>query len=65
LLREAALDAESVSVGLLHDLRDQVAQAGSTAMTVFAADKLSDILGLGRGLRTYGLATLEARLAPA
>jgi GTP diphosphokinase / guanosine-3',5'-bis(diphosphate) 3'-diphosphatase len=104
LLREAGLDAELISVGLLHDsvergnlteetlrsemgesisslvmalsedpaiesfaarkaaLRDKVAHAGNRATTVFAADKLSDILGLRRGLRTYGLVTLEARL---
>jgi (p)ppGpp synthase/HD superfamily hydrolase len=31
-------------------LRDQVAAAGGRALTVFAADKLSDILGLRRGL---------------
>jgi GTP diphosphokinase / guanosine-3',5'-bis(diphosphate) 3'-diphosphatase len=43
-------------------LRDQVAAAGDRAMTVFAADKLSDILGLRRGLGTSGLDTLEARL---
>lgn len=43
-------------------LRDQVAAAGDRAMIVFAADKLSDILALRRGLRTFGLASLEARL---
>jgi guanosine-3',5'-bis(diphosphate) 3'-pyrophosphohydrolase len=31
-------------------LRDQVAAAGGRALTVFAADKLSDILGLRRGI---------------
>jgi (p)ppGpp synthase/HD superfamily hydrolase len=31
-------------------LRDQVAAAGGRALAVFAADKLSDILGLRRGL---------------
>ncbi len=35
-------------------LRDQVAAAGGRALTVFAADKLSDILGLRRGLDAYG-----------
>jgi hypothetical protein len=35
-------------------LRAQVAAAGGRAMTVFAADKLSDILGLRRGIHTYG-----------
>ena len=31
-------------------LREQVRQAGGRALTVFAADKLSDILGLRRGI---------------
>lgn len=35
-------------------LRDQVAMAGQEALTVFAADKLSDILGLERGIETSG-----------
>jgi hypothetical protein len=35
-------------------LRDQVATAGGRALTVFAADKLSDILGLRRGLEASG-----------
>jgi HD domain len=35
-------------------LRDQVAVAGGRALTVFAADKLSDILGLRRGIETFG-----------
>ena len=35
-------------------LRDQVAAAGGRALTVFAADKLSDILGLRRGIETFG-----------
>lgn len=43
-------------------LRDQVSVAGDRALTVFAADKLSDVRGLRRGLRTYGLDALEARL---
>lgn len=33
-------------------LRDQVAAAGGRAVTVFAADKLSDIAGLRRGIET-------------
>jgi hypothetical protein len=35
-------------------LRDQVAAAGGWAVTVYAADKLSDILGLRRGIETSG-----------
>ncbi len=35
-------------------LRDQVAAAGGWAVTVYAADKLSDILGLRRGVETAG-----------
>src|SRR5882757_3051123 len=35
-------------------LRDQVSAAGDRAITVFAADKLSDIVGLRRGLAQYG-----------
>ncbi len=35
-------------------LRAQVAAAGGQAMTVFAADKLSDVLGLRRGIQTFG-----------
>ncbi len=35
-------------------LRDQVAAAGGWAVTVYAADKLSDILGLRRGIETAG-----------
>jgi hypothetical protein len=35
-------------------LRDQVAAAGGWAVTVYAADKLSDILGLCRGIETAG-----------
>lgn len=42
-------------------LRDQVAAAGGPALTVFAADKLSDIVGLRRGLRTFGRA-IERRM---
>jgi hypothetical protein len=35
-------------------LRDQVAAAGGWAVTVYSADKLSDILGLRRGIETAG-----------
>lgn len=35
-------------------LREQVAAAGRRAVTVFAADKLSGILGLRRGIETFG-----------
>lgn len=35
-------------------LRNQVAAAGGWAVTVYAADKLSDILGLRRGIETVG-----------
>ena len=40
-------------------LREQVAAAGGRALTVFAADKLSDILGLRRGIATFGRAVEE------
>lgn len=43
-------------------LRDQVALAGPRAMTVFAADKLSDIRGLRRGIRRFGEAAVEERI---
>lgn len=42
-------------------LRRQVENAGGLAVTVYAADKLSDIRGLRRGIETYGEA-LEGRL---
>jgi hypothetical protein len=42
-------------------LREQVAAAGGRAVTVFAADKLSDIAGLRRGLEASP-GGLEARL---
>ncbi len=42
-------------------LREQVRNAGGRAVTVFAADKLSDILGLRRGLARYG-AGVERRI---
>jgi hypothetical protein len=35
-------------------LRDQVRAGGGLAITVFAADKLSDIVGLRRGIQRYG-----------
>jgi HD domain-containing protein len=35
-------------------LRDQVRAGGGLAITVFAADKLSDIVGLRRSLQRYG-----------
>jgi guanosine-3',5'-bis(diphosphate) 3'-pyrophosphohydrolase len=42
-------------------LRHQVESAGGLAVTVYAADKLSDIRGLRRGIEAYGDA-LEERL---
>jgi hypothetical protein len=36
------------------DLRRQVENAGALAVTVYAADKLSDIRGLRRGVEIYG-----------
>jgi hypothetical protein len=42
-------------------LRDQVRAGGGLAITVFAADKLSDIVGLRRGLQRYG-AALDERM---
>ena len=42
-------------------LRDQVAAAGGRALIVFAADKLSDILGLRRGLEASGDGLAERR----
>jgi HD domain len=43
------------------DLRRQVESAGGLAVTVYAADKLSDIRGLRRGIELYGDA-LDVRL---
>jgi hypothetical protein len=40
-------------------LREQVRGAGPRALTVFAADKLSDIRGLRRGAQTFGDAVEE------
>ena len=40
-------------------LRAQVAKGGGRALTVFAADKLSDIIALRRGLETFGVAVEE------
>ena len=42
-------------------LREQVKVAGPRALTVFAADKLSDILGLRRGIGRFG-DTVEERM---
>ena len=42
-------------------LREQVAAAGGRALTVFAADKFSDILGLRRGIEAFGPG-VEARM---
>jgi HD domain len=42
-------------------LRHQVESAGGLAVTVYAADKLSDILGLRRGIEMFG-DSLEERL---
>lgn len=42
-------------------LRDQVRRSGDRALTVFAADKLSDILGLRRGIAASP-AEVEARI---
>lgn len=46
-----------------HGLREQVRRAGGRAVTVFAADKLSDILGLRRGIEASADA-VEARMGP-
>ena len=42
-------------------LREQVRDAGSRAITIFAADKLSDMRGLRRGIRS-GRRGLERRM---
>lgn len=42
-------------------LREQVRTAGGRALTVFAADKLSDICGLRRGIEAFG-SSVEARI---
>jgi hypothetical protein len=42
-------------------LRDQVRAGGGLAVTVFAADKLSDIVGLRRGLQRFG-GVIEERM---
>jgi (p)ppGpp synthase/HD superfamily hydrolase len=42
-------------------LRDQVRAAGRSAVTIFAADKLSDIRGLRRGIDRFGY-SIEARM---
>jgi hypothetical protein len=41
-------------------LRSQVTRAGDEALTVFAADKLSDVLGLRRGIAASG--NVESRI---
>lgn len=43
-------------------LRQQVRAAGGRALTVFAADKLSDIVGLRRGIQESGLRSVEGRI---
>ena len=43
-------------------LRDQVRAAGPPAITVFAADKLSDIVGLRRGIERFGPRGIESRI---
>jgi guanosine-3',5'-bis(diphosphate) 3'-pyrophosphohydrolase len=45
-------------------LREQVREAGGLAVTVFAADKLSDIVGLRRGIERYGRVIEERMGAP-
>jgi (p)ppGpp synthase/HD superfamily hydrolase len=42
-------------------LREQVKAAGAPAVTIFAADKLSDIRGLARGMERFG-DTIEDRM---
>lgn len=42
-------------------LREQVRAAGTRAITIFAADKLSDIRGLRRGIDSFG-DSIEARM---
>jgi (p)ppGpp synthase/HD superfamily hydrolase len=43
-------------------LRRQVRAAGGRALTVFAADKLSDIVGLRRGIQESGRRSVERRI---
>ena len=43
-------------------LRDQVRAGGGLAVTVFAADKLSDIVGLRRGIQRYGDEVIVGRM---
>jgi hypothetical protein len=43
-------------------LRDQVRAGGGLAITVFAADKLSDIVGLRRGIQRYGDDVVQDRM---
>ena len=43
-------------------LRNQVRAGGGLAITVFAADKLSDIVGLRRGIQRYGDDVVQERM---
>jgi hypothetical protein len=43
-------------------LRNQVRAGGGLAITVFAADKLSDIVGLRRGIQRYGDDVVQKRM---
>jgi hypothetical protein len=43
-------------------LREQVRAGGGLAVTVFAADKLSDIVGLRRGIQRYGDDVVQDRM---
>jgi hypothetical protein len=43
-------------------LRNQVRAGGGLAITVFAADKLSDIVGLRRGIQRYGDDVIQQRM---
>jgi hypothetical protein len=43
-------------------LRRQVKAAGGRALTLFAADKLSDIVGLRRGIQESGRRSVERRI---
>jgi (p)ppGpp synthase/HD superfamily hydrolase len=56
---------EDASIASFEDrkqaLRDQVRDAGSQAITIFAADKLSDIRGLRRGIAKFR-GGIEARM---
>jgi len=43
-------------------LRNQVRAGGGLAITVFAADKISDIVGLRRGIQRYGDDVVQERM---